>query len=254
MKLAILGTVVLALGLALSVTGLILAGGLWVALGLLLHLHVRSLRERSGASSVRDVRATDTASFIRGSLILLAVGLPSLAIGIFEVGFDEPDQNWRWIPIAVGGLDVGIVVISSLMYAAGSGLEATADRIGVPEHPATITIRSMRETGTYINERPRIEFELTVEPEGMPAYELTKKATVPHTALGSLRVGDGFRAKVAPGKPKSIEIDWDSPIRGDGADGAEPSERLERLESLRHQGAITAEEHDRQRRRIIDGI
>jgi len=119
--------------------------------------------------------------------------------------------------------------------------------------PGTMTIRSMRETGTYINERPRIEFELTVEPDGLPAYELTKKATVPHTALGSLRVGDGFRAKVDPEKPESIEIDWGSPIRGgDGAD--DTADRLDRLEVLRREGAITAEEYDRQRQRILDAI
>lgn len=187
-----------------------------------------------------------------GVLILLAIGLPSFALGIFEIGFPEADRAWRFVPIAIGGLVTALAVVSGGLVAIGSGLMATAEAIGVPDRPATITIRSVRETGTYVNERPRLELELTVEPDGLPSYEVTKRATVPHTALGSIRPGAGFRALVLPAKPTVMQIDWESPIPASGGGGA--SERIAELEELHRTGAITAEELERHRRRILDSI
>lgn len=261
MKLAALGVVVAAIGIALSIPGLIAVAGIWIVLGPITRAHGRRFKEaeeqrkrRIAAGDQSESTAeTVPGNFLVGTLLLLAIGLPTLAIGIFEIGIDEADRDWRWIPIVVGGVIGGIGVVSSLLYGLGSGLEATADAIGVPEHPATITIRSARETGTYINERPRLEFELTVEPEGLPAYEVTKKATVPHTALGMIRPGDGFHAKVLPEKPESMEIHWDQPILG--ARGEESTaERLSELEELMRKGLITADEYEAQRRRIIEAI
>jgi hypothetical protein len=268
-KLALLGAAVLALGLVLSVPGLLAAGGLWIVTGPLLRAFARQ-READGTASrsrvavagvqgIAEEPAVEGRSFALGILLLLAIGLPSLALGIFEIGFPEPERAWRFVPIAIGGLVTALAVVSgglmaigSGMEVLGSGLQTTAKAIGAPEHPATITIRSARETGTYINNRPRLEFELTVEPDGQPAYEVTKQATVPHTALGSIRAGDGFRALVLPEKPTVMEIDWDSPIPGSGKGDA--SERVAELEELRRTGKISAEEFERHRQRILGSI
>lgn len=89
---------------------------------------------------------------------------------------------------------------------------AVAEQVGDPVYPAKVTIEAKRQTGTYVNELPRIEFDLLVEPEGMPAYRVTKKAAVPYTALADIAIGSGFRARVMQGHEQRISIDWDSPV------------------------------------------
>ncbi len=179
-------------------------------------------------------------------------------------------SSWRWLPIAVGGFDLLIVVISVLMYLTGAGASAAADAIGVPAVPATIWIRSVRETGTFVNERPRMSFELHVEPDattGLAAYEVTKKATVPFTAMGSLRVGNGFRA---PGR-RTGKADVDGDRLGlarleriSGADAREdaapttPADVSTRLGGARaartREAKVTDEEYQAQRQRILGSL
>jgi hypothetical protein len=264
MKLAVVGVLTVGFGVALGIPGLIGIGAWWIPTGLLVRAHGQRLRDaqgdsgRAGVGSVAqvssEVRALDGKTFAVGTVLLLAVGLPSLAVGILELGIDPEDASWRWLPIAIGALTTGIALVSGLMYAAGAGLSAAADAAGVPEVPATVWIRSLKETGTFVNERPRLEFELSVEPDessGVAPYEVTKKATVPFTAMASLRVGDGFEALVVgPEKPTAMTIDWDAPVTGSGDVGS----RLEALEQLRRDAKISDAEYDAQRQRILGSL
>ena len=289
MKLAALGVVTAGLGVALGVPGLTGIGLFWVAAGLLGGAHARRIKQLRAEQKERNAGLTgdaldrtpvvDGRRFALGSLLLLAIGLPSLAVGLLQVGIDADHAAWRWLPIVVGGVDLALLAITVLMYAAGAGASAAAEAIGVPEAPATVWIRSVRETGAFVNERPRMEFELLVEPDrstGMASYEVTKKATVPFTAMASLRVGDGFRALVlGPEKPTSMTIQWDSPVAaGQGVDAvasaspapprdaadtastgsADVSVRLDELDRLHAEAKITDEEYQEQRRRILGSL
>lgn len=256
MKLAILGAAVLILGAVLGIAGLMAVGGLWIATGLVVRSRVQQLQrdeaERAPATTPGAKRPVDARTVTINTITFVAIGLPALVIGIFGLGFDEADAGWRWLPIGVGALALGVAVVGALLYALGAGLTAAAESAGVPDRPAVITIRAVRETGTFINERPRLEFDLLVQPDGLPAYQVTKRATVPFTALGSVGVGDGFRAQVVgPEKPTAMEIDWDAPMHGSGQD---TSVRLSQLDRLRDEGKVTAEEYQAQRRRILDSI
>lgn len=245
MKLAALGIAAAVVGVVLGIPGLIGLGSFWVALGLV----ARSQAETFKSLKAKDV---DGKTFARSTALLLAVGLPSLAVGILELGFPAEHTDWRWLPIVVGGLAVGFGVLGGALFLTGSAIEAAtdADQATVP---ATITIKAMRETGTYINERPRLEFDLLVVPDkasGVASYDVTKKATVPVTALGSLRVGDGFKALVAgPKSPTAMEIHWDQPVSG-----ADVSTRLEQLERLRREARISDAEYEIQRQRILGSL
>lgn len=78
--------------------------------------------------------------------------------------------------------------------------------------------------------------------------------------MGSLRVGEGFRATVAgPDDPTSMDISWDQPVGRPavgpaGGVAADASARLEVLDRLRSEGRITAEEHAAQRARILESL
>lgn len=260
MKLAFVGAVTLGLGLIVGVDGLVLAGGTWILLGPLIRLvatrfvvepqmsSAEAPLDSAGDGGSRSRPRLTSTGMALSTLLLAVVAVSSLAIGILEIGFSDDDGALRFIPIAVGALAGGIAVLSTVVHAAGAGIQAV---VGDPQHPGTVRIEASRETGTYINERPRIEFELLVEPADLPPYRVTKKATVPHTALGNIAVGDGFEALVDPADPDSIAIDWNSPLRGEESDSAE---RLRRLEELQDQGLIDATEYEEQRRRILNSL
>lgn len=212
MKLGALGLVAVGIGVASSAPGLVGIGALWIIMGAVAHV----LRPRLTAQPPEGA-PPDRRNFVLGVLILLMVGIPSLVVGAFDLGIDEGDSAWRWLPLVVGIAATGFGAISGALYAAGSGLAAVAGD-GPAHVSATVWIRSMEETGQFVNERPRIEFGFRVQPDPeseLAEFAVTKRATVPYTALGSLRVGDGFRAQVVgPEDPETMTIDWDSPVSG----------------------------------------
>lgn len=212
MKLAILGGLTLAIGVAQGIDGLTWIGGFWVVMGLPAWLHGQRLKSARAGELAVDARM-----FYAGTALLLGIGVPSLVVGMGRIGFED-GTAWRWLPLVVGIFTVGIAVLGAVLFSTGRAIGA-ADSGAKATVPATIWIRAMRETGTRINDRPRIELDLRVEPEaetGAAAYEVTKGAVVPFTALGSLRIGHGFRALVVgPDDPEAMQIAWDQPVAGD---------------------------------------
>lgn len=275
MKLAALGLVTAVIGVALDIPGLLGIGAFWVAVGPLMRMHGQRIKKLQDAAAphegavqprpAKGAPAMDGRTFAIGTLLWLLLGIPSMAVGVLQIGIPSEDEAWRWLPIAIGGLALGIGVLGAVLYLAGGAMLAVAEAGPETEIPATIWIRSVRETGTYINERPRLEFELRVEPETtteIASYDVTKKATVPFTAMGSLRVGDGFKAHVAgPDKPTAMDIHWDQPVAATSAASAggadesgDISSRLEELDRLRRTEVITDEEYRTQRERILGSL
>ncbi len=257
MKLALLGAATIIAGIILTENGLIAIGALWVLLGPIMRQYGRKLEEKK---AVDGKPAIDGRIFATGTLLWIALGAPSLLVGLLELGISPEHTTWRWLPIVVGGLALAIGGVGGVLYALGSGIEAYTGTKTPPTVPATVRIRSTKETGTFINERPRLELELAVEPEsssGIASYEVTKLATVPYTALGSLRIGDGFKALVVgPDEPTAMDILWDQPvIQTDSADASDDvPARLAELDRLHRAGKVTDEEHQAQRERILGSL
>lgn len=257
MKLAALGVITAAIGIGLDLPGLICIGVYWALLGPFMRQHGLRLRELQEASPDKKP-PTDRRTFAYGTVLWALLAVPSLLVGILELGIDAEHAGWRWLPFAVGALAAGIGAVAAVLYLLGSAAQAVASQIGVPEAPATVRIRSVKETGTFINERPRLEFVLAVEPDaatGLASYEVTKKATVPFTSLGSLRVGDGFRALVVgPKDPTAMEIHWDQPLEVSGSGPSDVAARLAALDALHTEGKVTESEYAEQRARILDTL
>jgi len=275
MKLAAVGVVTALVGIVLGIPGLIGIGAFWALLGPLMRQYGQRIKEVQGGAPAADPAGTGSTeqpptisgrTFATGTMLWLLLGVPSLAVGILQIGISGDDENWRWLPVVVGGLALGVGVIGAVMYLAGASLQAVAEVGPEPKIPATLRIKSVRETGTFINERPRLELELRVEPDAateLAPYDVTKKATVPFTAMASLRVGDGFRALVAgPDDPTAMEIRWDEPVAAAAAAGRDAahdrvpdvSARLEELDALHRADLITLEEYEAQRARILGSL
>ncbi len=255
MKLAAVGLIAVVAGVASGIDGLAVAGAVWVAGGLLLKAVLTGVE--LDARDPDNPRWGDLLGGRRGfgSVISLAIGAASILIGLLPVGFDT-DEPVRWIPVGLGVLIAGIPLMAIVMFTLGSGLGAAADAIGVADHPANITVRSFRETGMRINDRPRIEFELTVHPEGGDPYEVTTKMVVGFTELGSMHRGRTYRGRVDPDKPTTVDIDWHDPLDAAGTAGTadELQQRLARVDELLRNGTITADEHTIARRDILDEL
>lgn len=257
MKLAALGVVAIGIGVALSIPGLVWIGAFWVVMGFLVRTHglnIKDLQANAKDDAEKKAAVLDRKTFTVSTVLFVALGVPSLLVGILELGISADDSAWRWLPIVVGGYALFIGLAGGAMYLAGSAIEAKTGP--APTIPATLWIKAVKETGTYINERPRLEFELRVEPDastGVAAYEVTKKATVPFTAMGSLKVGDGFRATVTgPEHPTSMEIAWDEPVGT--TDEPDVATRLAALDQLKADGAVSEEEYQSQRGRILGSL
>ena len=113
MKIGGLGAVAIAVGLVVGVDGLVLTGALWLVLGVLawalVGRHEREERRKrtTGDPSVDALLVKGDPERGRryplGLVLILTIGLGSLAIGLLGIGFDG-GSDWRWAPIAVGGI------------------------------------------------------------------------------------------------------------------------------------------------------
>ncbi|MCK5065584.1 MAG: hypothetical protein KAQ97_09890 [Candidatus Fermentibacteraceae bacterium] len=71
---------------------------------------------------------------------------------------------------------------------------------------AEATILELSETGTYINNQPRIAFKLHVNSPVHPPCDITHKQVIPLTALAQFQQGATIRIKVNPENPEDIQF------------------------------------------------
>lgn len=254
-SLFVLGPVAMLAGVWRSSIGLTVVGAVWFVLAFACEQHrtraqaaldAAKASAEAGGSAKPEI---STATFLRGTALFLLAGVPALVIGL--TGWQIDEAEWRWLPLVVGAIITALAVISALLFLLGSGISAVVGE--PPTVPARIVVVSSKQTGVYVNEMPRLEFVLDVTPQGAATYRVTKRATVPFTALGAIQPGEGFEALVVgPEDPTNMEIDWSSPIPS--ARAGSPSDRLRELDDLRSQGLITDDEHAAQRQRILDAI
>ena len=71
---------------------------------------------------------------------------------------------------------------------------------------AEATILELSETGTYINNQPKIAFRLHVNSPFHPPCDITHKQVIPLTALAQYQQGTTIRIKVNPENPEDIML------------------------------------------------
>ena len=74
---------------------------------------------------------------------------------------------------------------------------------------ALAIVTSIHDTGTTINDNPRVKLTLNVQPDGAAAFEVTKKVTVSRVNLP--RIGDPFRVKYFAGDPEGLKVQRRTP-------------------------------------------
>lgn len=122
------------------------------------------------------------------------------------------------------------------------------------------SIAGVVDTGTTINENPRLRIRVRCEPAGREAFELEQKMTVPRIRIP--RQGDRIEVAYDPEDP-TMWVFRLHPTGGVAASSAEPSSpapplapdrlaQLEKLAELRERGALSDEEFEAEKRRVLD--
>lgn len=68
------------------------------------------------------------------------------------------------------------------------------------------TILEVGETGTYINNQPRLKFRLLVNSQYHPQSEVVVKKVIPLTALAQYQQGTVIQVKVNPENPEDVML------------------------------------------------
>lgn len=196
----------------------------------------------------------------------------------------DADSSLQWVGALVGGMFVlmglpGLFAILGGRRGGGKGGRAAH----LLEHGKRCpgTVLSVQDTGMTINDNPRVKMQVRAEPPGEPAFEFEKTATVsrvqiprsgdrcavfydpagggepgisfdaPALAMVGLAPGGGAAPAPAPAAAASVVpgvVPVSTPVTGQDDD---PIEELERLAKLRAAGALTDEEFQAAKARVL---
>lgn len=104
---------------------------------------------------------------------------------------------------------LGLTGIGLLVF----GLRARAkakesDRLQAVGLAGTATIMGITQTGTYLNEQPQLELDLSISVPGRQPYQASHRAFVPLILLARVQPGGALPVKVDPQDPSNFVIDW----------------------------------------------
>lgn len=110
--------------------------------------------------------------------------------------------------IYIGQIWIGVSVLLAIVYFVMSNRAGSADKLKQTGIPGQAHILEITQTGTYINEQPRVRFRFRVEGSGLDPYEVKKTITVPQIALGALTAGRPLTVYIDPANHEKFAIDW----------------------------------------------
>lgn len=217
------------------------------------------------------------------------LGFTMLGAAFFVAAFGpaappEADSSLQW----VGGLVGGMFLLMGLpglfaIFGAGRGGGKSGRAAHLLEHGKRCpgTVLSVQDTGMTVNDNPRVKMQVRAEPPGEPAFEFEKTATVsrvqiprsgdrcavfydpagggepgisfdaPALAMVGLAPGGGAAPAPASAAAASVVpgvVPVSTPVAGQDDD---PIEELERLAKLRAAGALTDEEFQAAKARVL---
>ncbi len=222
------GLIALPVGIVASVIGQSMGGGFWILCGLFLAIGAGSM----AAGALSNVSETQTFGWIFGGMFFLGGLLPLLLGGAAGAAAQKREKL------------------------AMSLVERGAKGIG--------TITEVRDTGVTVNDDPRVEIVMHVEPiDGSPAVERRKTVTV--SRLSVPRVGErfpvwydrsdaaawAFATDVQERAPAEVRELFER-AKAKGGGGA--VDELTQLNALRVAGALTEHEFAEAKERLLARI
>jgi hypothetical protein len=162
---------------------------------------------------------------------------------------------------AMGGAWVAVGVILLFISQMAANAEAKRQRLLATGRPGRATVLEVSDTGVTINNNPRVRVKVRIEAQGASPVEATTAMLV--SRLNVPRPGEVYEVRFDPQNPNDFVFASSGSPSRPGA-GEAPSTRsapatgesdtisqLERLAALRDQGALTPEEFDAEKRKLL---
>ena len=103
---------------------------------------------------------------------------------------------------------VACAVLGGLYYLYMNRRADAAEAVVATGVQGTAQILEATQTGTYVNNYPRVKLKLLVDAPGVPTFEDTRTETVPLIAVGRLTSGRPLTVYLKPDEPREYVIDW----------------------------------------------
>jgi hypothetical protein len=126
-----------------------------------------------------------------------------------------------------------------------------------PMIEAQAIITNVEDTGTTVNENPRVKLTMQVQPDGAQPFEVTKKVTVSRVRIP--KMCDPIRVKYYANHPEGLAVQKRTtedlaaaaaPVLVPVA-AVDPLDRIKKLNELRQAGAVTDAEFEAQKAKIL---
>ncbi|MEA2124658.1 MAG: hypothetical protein QOI80_1440, partial [Solirubrobacteraceae bacterium] len=210
-----------------------------------------------------------------GALVFLGIFL-SVGIGALVAGFSSEDSNTQSFAKVFGGIFVAVplflIVIGLGAMRGGRSKLAKAQGLVATGARGVGTITTVADTGMTINDNPRVEVTMRIEPEdGSPAFDAQKTVTVSRVAIP--RAGDRFPVWWDRNDPTQWAYGTDmdpsqtppdiqalfaraaaasAPVAAPAAAPASaPADELAKLNDLRLKGVLTDAEFEAAKARVL---
>lgn len=116
---------------------------------------------------------------------------------------------WQTIPeIFIGQIWMGVAALLAVLYLVMTMRANKASKLAATGVRGRADILEMSQTGTYINNQPRVKMRLRIQAPGVIPFETEDTVTVPLIALGALQPGRPLTVVLDPADPKEFVIDW----------------------------------------------
>jgi hypothetical protein len=199
--------------------------------------------------------------------VFLAIGLGSMAAAAFGKGGGEMASFGWWFGGMFTFFGLAPLLAGVVLRPMAAAREAKAMRLIATGKQGVGTIAAVLDTGITINNNPRVEIVMRIEPaDGGPAIERTKTATVSRVAVpqvgerypvwydpadeDSWAFGTDMEAN-APAEVKAAFARARDPAPAAPDDGPSPLEELARLNELRMAGAVTEREFEAAKAQLL---
>jgi hypothetical protein len=158
----------------------------------------------------------------------------------------------------MGGAWVGVGVVLLVIAQFVASAAAHKQRLLHTGKPGRATILEVVDTGVTVNRNPRVRLHVRIEVDGEPAVEGTHAVTV--SRLEVPRTGEVYDVRFDPQNPNDFVFAASSagrraaiaaPTAAPVAAADDTLGQLERLAALRDDGALTPEEFEAQKRKLL---
>jgi hypothetical protein len=151
-------------------------------------------------------------------------------------------------------LSLGVVSVILLSYITPSLYRQFVPSFltGLPfgGRPALATVLNVQDSGDEIDDQPRLEVLLYLEPSVGEPLDVQTAVVIPRKSLAGLFPGAELQVHFDPRRPKRLRVDaYDTGVT---PENIQP--RLKKLEQLQAAGVILPEEYQRLRRNLRDRI